>query len=178
MKKFFCKLFTLILFVPFIGFSQNNELSDSLRNKALTAAKGIMTNATTCALITVDQEGQPRVRTMDPFPPENDFTVWFGTKKNTRKVEQIKNDPRVTLYYLENGDSGYVVIHGKAHLIDDKKEKEKRWKESWEAFYTDKNKNYLLIKVVPENMEVLSYTHGIMADPATWKPPVIVFDSK
>lgn len=178
MKKTICLLFLFILFAPTISFSQKQEKSDLLKTKALAAAKEIMTSSTTCALITLDNEGRPRVRTMDPFAPENDFIVWFGTNKNTRKVEQISNDPRVTLYYLENGDAGYVVIHGKAQLVDDQKEKEKRWKDGWSAFYTNKNKDYLLIKVMPENMEVISYTHGVTADPVTWKPPIVVFDSK
>ena len=52
-----------------------------------------MISAKTCALITLDSEGRPRVRVMDPFIPENDFTVWFGTNPKTRKVEQIKNNP-------------------------------------------------------------------------------------
>jgi len=52
-------------------------------------------------LITLDKDGAPRARTMDPFPVEDDFTVWFGTNSNSRKVVQIKNDPRVTPLWLE-----------------------------------------------------------------------------
>ena len=82
-----------------------------------------MNSAGTCALITLDEEGRPRVRAMDAFPPENDFTVWFGTNPKSRKVNQIKNDPRVTLYYLENDGSGYVMIYGKAQLVDELRKK-------------------------------------------------------
>ena len=54
----------------------------------------IMSAAGTCTLITLDQEGRPRARVMDAFLPEDDFTVWFGTNPKSRKVAQIKNDPR------------------------------------------------------------------------------------
>ena len=83
-------IFTIFLLIPSVGFNQNNEHLDSLNNKLINAAKEIMTSAETCALITLDHEGRPRVRAMDPFLPESDFTVWFGTNPKSRKVDQIK----------------------------------------------------------------------------------------
>jgi general stress protein 26 len=164
-----------LLLVSFPGFCQNEESIDSTKMHLMIAAREIMTSAKTCALITVDPEGRPRVRQMDPFPPENDFTVWFGTNPRSRKVEQIRNNPAVTLYYLEENGSGYVMIHGKAQLVNDKEDKDKWWKEEWKAFYPDKDENYMLIKVTPEWMEVVSYAHGIVGDPVTWEPPRVTF---
>ncbi|MCW5518776.1 pyridoxamine 5'-phosphate oxidase family protein [Aureitalea sp. L0-47] len=140
------------------------------------AAREIIKEAGTCVLITLDDESIPMARIMDPFPPESDFTVWFGTKSESRKVDQIKNNPTVTLYYQDSDASGYVVIHGKAQIVDDEKEKEKRWKNAWEAFYPNNKEGYLLIKVSPEWMEILSYTRGIVGDPITWKTPTVTFD--
>ncbi|MDH5415425.1 MAG: pyridoxamine 5'-phosphate oxidase family protein [Flavobacteriaceae bacterium] len=134
-----------------------------------------MNTAMYCALITLDEEGRPRVRAMDPFKPEVDLTVWFGTNPNSRKVSQIKNDPRVTLYYLDNDASGYVMIHGMAQLVDDPKEKERRWKTEWKSFYPKKPEGYLLIKVIPEWMEIISTSRGIVGDKVTWKPPMVLF---
>jgi general stress protein 26 len=171
-------IFTIFLLISFAGFSQNTEHLDSLDNVIYTAARDIMSSAGTCALITLDHEGRPRARAMDPFLPENDFTVWFGTNTNSRKVDQIKKDPRVTLYYLGSNSSGYVMIHGIAQIIDNQEEKDKRWKDEWEAFYPNKLRDYLLIKVSPEWMEVISYSHGLVGDTITWKPPAIIFDSK
>jgi len=164
--------------MPSTGFNQIIKLQDSINNKLKKAAREIMTSAGTCALITIDQEGRPRVRVMDPFVPESDFTVWFGTNPNSRKVDQIKKDPKVTLYYLDSDGSGYVMIHGTAQIVIDQEEKEKRWKVEWEAFYPNKTEDYLLIKVSPEWLEVISYTRGIAGDPTTWEPPTVLFDSK
>ena len=164
--------------MPSTGFNQIIKLQDSINNKLKKAAREIMTSAGTCALITIDQEGRPRVRVMDPFVPESDFTVWLGTNTNSRKVDQIKKDPKVTLYYLDIDGSGYVMIHGTAQIVIDQEEKEKRWKVEWEAFYPNKTEDYLLIKVSPEWLEVISYTRGIAGDPTTWEPPTVLFDSK
>ena len=171
-------IFTLILLIPSLGLTQDLEESDSLNNKVLIAAREIMTSAKTSALITLDDEGRPRVRAMDSFLPESDFTVWFGTNPKSRKVEQIKKDPRVTLYYLESNDSGYVMIHGIAQIVNDPKEKEKRWKVEWESFYPNKTEDYILIRVTPEWMEVSSYAYSLEGDPITWEPSSVKFNSK
>ena len=177
-KKCIFTIFAIILLIPFTSFSQTVDQNDSSTHKLKEAARAIMATAGTCALITVDDGESPMVRVMDPFPPEADFTVWFGTNPKSRKVNQITKNPKVTLYYLAADASGYVVIHGIAQLVDDQLEKDKHWKEEWEAFYPNKTDGYLLIKVTPKSMEIISYTHGIVGDPETWKPPVVLFDSK
>lgn len=178
LKKTICLAFITLILLPVFGLSQNSEITDSLKNKLVNAARDIISSTTTCALITIDNKGIPRVRTMDPFPPENDFTVWFGTNPRSRKVAQIKNNPKVTLYFLDSDDSGYVTIHGTAQIVNNEVEKEKRWKDEWKAFYKNKSNDYVLIKVSPIWMEVISYTHGIVSNTATWQPPVVRFDSK
>lgn len=178
MKMFFYLSLIIIVIIPSKGICQEKEQADTTDTKLMNAARVIMTSAETCALITLDQEGRPRVRAMDPFNPDDDFTVWMGTNANSRKVDQIKNDPRVTLYYLENDASGYVMIHGTAYLVNDQEEKDKRWKTEWEAFYPDDREAYLLIQIIPEWMEVVSYTHGIIGDPISWEPPRVTFESE
>ncbi len=134
------------------------------------AASDIINRVPYCALITLDETGQPQARTMEPFQPDENLTIWFGTNRKSRKVTEIKNDSRVTVYYGEDSGNGYVVITGKAVLVDDAKEKETRWKEKWSQFYPDRS-NYVLIKVIPETLEVVSYEHGLTGDTITWRAP-------
>ena len=162
--------------VPFGIYGQNLEPNNSTEERLIIAAREIIKEAGTCVLITLDAESNPMARIMDPFPPESDFTVWFGTKTQSRKVKQIKNNSTVTLYYQDSDASGYVVIHGNAQIVEDQKEKEKRWKDAWEAFYPNNKEGYLLIKVSPKWMEILSYSRGIVGDPSTWQTPVVTFD--
>ena len=142
------------------------------------AAHEIITSAGTCALITLDDQGRSRVRTMETLIPEVDFTIWFGTNPKSRKVDQIKRDPRVTIYYLDSDESGYVMLYGKAEIIHNKKAKETHWKENWEAFYPNKPEGYVVIKVTPEWMEVVSNSRGISGDSITWKAPRVIFKTK
>ena len=82
----------------------------------------------------------------------------------------------MTLYYLEPNGSGYVMLHGLATLVNDQAEKDKRWKAEWEAFYPNKQDDYLLIKISPQWLEVISYSYGILGDPDTWEPPKVLFN--
>jgi general stress protein 26 len=141
------------------------------RATLIAAAREIMAAQTYCALITVDETGRPQVRTMNPFPPEDDMTVWFATNTNSRKVQEIRKDPRVCLYYADHSKvTGYVALSGKAELVDDMKEILKRKRAYWDTSFPGL-KNIVLIKVIPEQLDVLNYKAGALGDKVTWRTP-------
>ena len=164
------------MLVPDLLIAQEKEHQNFEISKLMGVASTIMKEAGNCALITVDKEGRPRVRMMDPFEPEDDFTVWFGTNPKSRKVEQIRQNANVTLYYVDKQQAGYVMLQGKATIVESPLEKEKHWKDGWQQFYPDKKNGYVLIKVSPQWLEVVSYTHGILGDTISWKPPKVVLE--
>ena len=176
MKIYRLIIILVLLTQGFISYSQNIEFEDSVDLKIFDAAHEIMNEAETCALVTIDEEGRPRIRTMDPFTPENDLIIWMGTNPRSRKVRQIMREPRVTLYFLDNDATGYVMFHGLAELINDPKLKKVYWKEEWKDYYPNINNDYMLIKVIPIWIEVLSPKRGINNDPYTWEPPVLMFN--
>lgn len=157
------------------AIAQKSTAADTTRQFLLNATREIIKSAGNAALVTQDEKGIPQIRTMDPFEPEPDFTVWMATNPHTRKVQQIKNNPNVTLYYPDKNDKGYVVIHGKAQLVNDQKEKDARWKDEWKNFYSNRTDQYLLIKVTPDYLEVINYKRGISGDPKTWQPAMVRF---
>ena len=136
-----------------------------------------MTTARYCALITTDSAHRVQARAMDPFPPEADMTIWFGTNSRSRKVAEIRRNRRVTLYYFNRENQEYVVLTGIARLVNDEKEKAQRWKDEWKAFYPNRSTDYLLIEVRPERLEIISEKKSILGDPRTWKPPTFTFTS-
>ena len=145
------------------------------RDELLVAAQEIIRTARYCGLVTFDEFGNTRVRMMDPFLPDEDWSIWMGTDRSTRKVRDIERDPRVTLYYYSSDLVGYVSVYGTAHLVDDPGEKNSRWKDEWEGLYPNREAQYLLIQVIPDRMEVINYSGGIQGDPNTWAPPSVEF---
>ncbi len=143
------------------------------RARLIAAAREIMAAQTYCALVTIDETGRPQVRTMNPFPPEEDMSVWFATNTRSRKVREIRRDPRVALYYSNHATAiGYVQITGHAVLVDDKQEILKRKRAYWDQAFPGLQ-NLVLVKVVPERLDVLNYKAGVQADPETWRTPSI-----
>jgi general stress protein 26 len=157
------------------ALSQESQKALS-RAELIAAARETITAARYCALITLDSSGRPQARTLDPFPPDGNMVVWLATNPRSRKVAEIGRNPRVTLYYFDREGQAYVTISGTARLVNDPKEKAKRWKDEWKDFYPDRTRDYLLIVVKPERLEVVNVKKGIVGDPNTWKPPSVDFN--
>ena len=124
---------------------------------------------------TIGRDGHPQSRIVDPFAPESDFTIWIGTNALTRKVAEVKADSRVTLLYFNAAANEYVAVIGTATVIDDPAEKARHWKDEWVEFYKggSADANYVLIRVRPSRLEIVSPARGIMNDPTTWRPVTI-----
>ena len=146
------------------------------RQTLIATAREIMKTARYCALITLDSAGRPHARTMDPFPPEENMVVWLATNPKSRKVAELRRNQRVTLYYFVREDQAYVTISGRARIVADAREKARHWKDEWKDFYPDRN--YLLIAVTPEKLEVISVKQRIIGDSITWTPPAVTFRNR
>lgn len=148
------------------------------RAQVLAAAADLMQAARYCTFVTVDEEGQPRARVVDPFPPEKDMTVWMATRAATRKVAQIRKNPRATLLCFDGTKKGYMTLLGTATVVDDPAEKASRWKPEWKEFYENENRgpDYVLIRLEPTSLEILSPAHGLNNDPRTWLPVSLEFE--
>ena len=144
--------------------------------KTLEAAKTAIASAKFCFLITVDETGQPRARLMEAFAPDEKMVVWFGTNPATRKVGQIRKNPRVTVAYYDAAGPNTVTMAGKARVVDAASEKKKHWRDGWDAFFPGgpEGKNYTVIEFVPEQIEVISNSQGVANAPATLLPAILV----
>jgi general stress protein 26 len=147
------------------------------RDVLLAAARDIMAAARYTTLITLDATGHPQARAIDPFAPEGDFVVWIGTNRRTRKVGEIRRDPRVTLYYFDELSAAYVTIRGTARVVTDSAQTARHWKPEWEAYYPDRA-DYVLIAVTPQRLEIVSEELGVVGDPVTWAPPTVNFSER
>ncbi len=137
------------------------------------AARGIMERARYAAFITVDSAGGPQARTVDPLLSDTGFVVWIGTNPRTRKVAEIRRNPSVALYWFDQSVGGYVTIRGRALLVQDPDEKARQWKPEWRPFYPDRSRDFVLLKVVPLRLEVVSPRDGVSGDSLTWRPPTV-----
>ena len=126
-------------------------------------------------LITLDRDGQPQARLLESLPPDSArMDIWMGTNRNSAKVRELRNNDRATLVYRIPGGVGYVTLRGRATIVDDPVEKERRWRPHWEAFYPDRAA-YVLIHFEPEDGEVVSFPADLVGDSITWAAPEFRF---
>ena len=136
------------------------------RDSLLTVAKIIIDSAPSRTLVTVDEYGKPQSRIMSVFPPEENMVIWLGTSTNSRKVKQIRKNPNVMVFYSEPEGGSYVSVAGQARIVNDPEKKAHYWKEGWTKFYPDPEKDYILIEVTPERLEVCSFKYKLFWDSA------------
>lgn len=153
--------------------AQNRPAS---RDELLDVARRIIAAARFATFVTVDTAGQPQARIMDPFAPDSQMVIWIGTNPRSRKVAQLEKNNRVALTYFDAASMAYVTITGRAERVDDAAEKARRFKPEWAPFYPDPARDYVLLKVTPEGLELISERAGVgFADPRFWRPPAVKF---
>ena len=95
-------------------------------------------------------------------------------------MSQIRRDARVTLSCFHAASSSYVTVMGRASVVADAAEKERRWKASWAPFYPSgpRSSDFALIRVMPTRLEIVSASRGMSGDAKTWLPVAIDFPEK
>ena len=109
------------------------------------------------SLATCDGD-QPRVRTVSPIV-EDDMSMWVTTRSTSRKVKQLRENPKICLAFVEppDGDKAAIVI-GEARIIPDIEKKKRVWKlapfDLYEHFPNGPGSDdFCLLKIVIKRIE-------------------------
>eukprot|EP01121_Diplochlamys_sp_Union-15-3_P003359 TRINITY_DN13208_c0_g1_i1.p1 TRINITY_DN13208_c0_g1~~TRINITY_DN13208_c0_g1_i1.p1 ORF type:complete len:114 (-),score=6.08 TRINITY_DN13208_c0_g1_i1:49-390(-) len=101
----------------------------------------------------------------------------IGTSDATRKVRQLKSQPKCSLCYYDNKNMGYVIFHCNCTLMTkDDTMRKKYWISNWEPFYSNGplSTEFILLEIVPDKIEVMAPHCGIADDPKGFKPAVLI----
>ena len=149
----------------------------------LSAARALMLADSNVAVVTVDSIGQPRVRTtkafvspVDAADPAKGVTVWIMTRLATRKVDQMRLHPQVTLYFNNDQRTEYATVMGTATIHRDPNHPQaKAFYENGykEFFWPDFPNDFVMIEITPLWIEYLGPTIAAHSD--TWRPQAVVF---
>jgi len=138
------------------------------------AARSIVNAAAYATFVTIDKRGQPQTRTIQPVAPDSDFVVWFATNPRTRKVLQLRTNPRAALHYFDRERLSSVAITGRAYVVTDRATKRAHWNPAWTPFYADQDTSVVLVRVVPDRVELVSTKLGVESDKQSWLPSSFV----
>ena len=78
------------------------------------------------------------------------------------------------VYYYDTKGASYVSVAGHARIVNDPEKIAHYWKEGWTRFYPDPEKDYTLIEVTPERLEIVSFKYNLLWD-STAKPHFVEF---
>jgi general stress protein 26 len=128
------------------------NLSDKRKIVSIMKANSLHAYLATC------DGDQPRVRPVSPIV-EDDMSIWVTTGGTSRKVKQIRQNPKICLAFVElpDGDRAAIVI-GEAQIIPDIEKKKRVWKlasfDLWKHFPNGPDSDdFCLLKIIVKSIE-------------------------
>ncbi len=132
-------------------------------------------------LTTVDSEGIPITRAMfnlrnkEQFPEfseffanqEHEYIIYISTNTSSSKIEHIKSNPRISVYYCDTEDFKGVMFGGEVEKIDDMEIKRKIWLDWWTRYYPEglEDPDYALLKLNPKQARFYYRLQNVHFDP-------------
>lgn len=135
------------------GHIQGEYMSET-RQQAIAKLKELIEGIDFCMLATFDGE-HLRSRPMSTQQYENDGELWFFTRDNTHKIEELEKDPRVCAAYSKPSDNIFVSVSGRAELSYDRAKMEQLWNPILKAWFPEglEDPHICLLKVIVEQAE-------------------------
>ncbi|MFC3039688.1 pyridoxamine 5'-phosphate oxidase family protein [Virgibacillus xinjiangensis] len=126
-------------------------MSNRMKQEEIETLRDLIKDIDTAMLTTATEEGLVS-RPMKTQEVEFDGDLWFFTKKETSKYEEIIHNQDVNVAYA---GKSYVSVRGRAEIVDDLDKKKELWSKVYEKImqtsYDDPD--VILIKVKVEAAE-------------------------
>lgn len=106
-------------------------------------------------LITRGADGYPHTRAMGDQPLSADWTLRMFTDKSSRKVAEIRAEPRVAVGFYEPASKDYICAYGKAEIVLDDAERAHYWKDAWRKYWPagPTDPEYVILRIAIEAIE-------------------------
>jgi general stress protein 26 len=133
------------------------------RNASIEKLKGMLEGIDFCMLTTIDG-GKLRSRPMSTQELGENGELWFFTRDNTHKMDEIAADNRVNVAYAKPDDNTYVSVSGAATLSKDRAKMEELWSPILKAWFPDglEDPNICLLKVDVDEAEYWESTSSTL----------------
>jgi general stress protein 26 len=138
------------------------EEVEEVKNSALK----LISESKAAYLTTIDLEGFPITRAMfnlrnkEQFPEfseffknqEDIFTIYISTNTSSTKVEHLKNNPLLCVYFCDADNFQGFMLGGSVEFIDDIKLKKNIWLDWWTKYYPKgiEDSDYTLLRLAPK----------------------------
>ncbi|SFH84589.1 pyridoxamine 5'-phosphate oxidase family protein [Halpernia frigidisoli] len=119
--------------------------------KAVDKLKELSESARICMFSTELDKLPINTRPMSLQETDKEGNLWFISSDASNKNFEIKEDNRVQLFFMNNSNSEYLSVYGKAFIYKDKSTIEEKWSPLANAWFDGKeDPNVSIIRVTPE----------------------------
>jgi general stress protein 26 len=125
----------------------------------------LMETANAVYLSTIGSDGCPYTRMMSNLrnKKENpglvkifeqhkeDFLIYMVTSNSSAKMQQIRNNPKVSLYLCNPSEFHGLMLGGEIEEVTDRDIKKQLWQDGWEAFWPGgaEDPEFTVIQLLP-----------------------------
>ncbi len=134
-------------------------------------------------LTTIDSDGFPITRAMfnlrnkEQFPEfseffaglDNEFEIYISTNTSSSKIEHIKKNSKISVYYCDANNFKGVMFGGEAELITEMEIKRKMWLDWWTRYYPEglEDPDYILIRLIPKTAQYYHSLQKVQFEPGS-----------
>ena len=122
-----------------------------------------------CMLVT-QSDGTVRGRPMsNNGKVEFDGDSWFFSFRESGKVADIEQDPRVELAYIATERGAWVSVEGKAEIVDDDAKKRELWDDDLDQWFQNgpDDDALILLKVRADRIHAWANGEELVAEPGS-----------
>ena len=125
------------------------------------------------------REGAMHARPMAYRSADPDGTFWFFTKRNSRKVKELRADPATLISFSDPRKQNFVSVGGTSSIVEDRAKVKAMWSEIYRAWFPNgpEDPDVVLIRVEASHAEywdnptsAVVYAFGYLKAVATGKP--------
>jgi len=81
------------------------------------------------------EDGHPWIKAMLKMETEDLKTVWFSTNTASKRVSQLRADPRAGVYFVDFSDWMGLMLIGEVELLTDSESRKRLWRDGYEQYY-------------------------------------------
>ena len=128
------------------------SIENLTHTKAIEKLKELSESARICMFCTNLTELPMNSRPMSLQECDNQGNLWFISSAESNKNFEIKEENKVQLFFMNNSNSEYLSIYGKAFIYKDKNTIEEQWSSLANAWFEDgkDDPKVTVIRVTPE----------------------------
>jgi len=105
------------------------------REEAIRESQALVERSLIVMLGTNDDDGYPNIKAMVKCEHEGLETFWFSTNTSSRRVAQLKRDPKACVYFVDFDRWKGLMLVGTVEILQDIGSRQRLWQEGDEKYY-------------------------------------------